>query len=219
MKTLITGALGAYVLLSIGAGAQAQPGRIPPIGAYSEPRFQIEASEVRALNETGWDWPFDDEVKVYIYVPAYNVLTVTEEMTIDSSWCWDCVIHPGHRCIIPIAGFPKPHGGNFRGDEGQTWDCSEGGAPGPFSFFVWLYEQDYFQWPHPGQLIGGAEITYSMEELLGLHVGQVLREEVRLSPPPCPGGVSACQVTDAVYMFKWRITRLPDAVVEPILDQ
>ena len=59
-----------------------------------------------------------------------------------------------------------------------------------------------------------------MEELLGLHVGQELVENVRLSPPPCPGGAEVCEVTDAEYIFQWRITRMPDALLPtpPILD-
>jgi hypothetical protein len=41
------------LLLSIGAAAQTQPGRIPPIGVNSEPRFKLEALRFHAINETG----------------------------------------------------------------------------------------------------------------------------------------------------------------------
>jgi hypothetical protein len=64
MKALIAGALGAYLLLPIGAGAQADPARIPPIGLTPEPRFKLEALRFRALNETGLDvWPLSGEVR------------------------------------------------------------------------------------------------------------------------------------------------------------
>ena len=43
MKTVITGTLGAYLLL--GAVAQAQP--------MLEPRFKLEALRFHAINETG----------------------------------------------------------------------------------------------------------------------------------------------------------------------
>ena len=59
VKTLITGALGAYVLLSIGAGT----------GAYAEPRFRLEALSFKAIDQTGYDWSGSDEVKVKNHSP------------------------------------------------------------------------------------------------------------------------------------------------------
>jgi hypothetical protein len=195
---------------------------VPPILANTEPRFKLEALGVRALNENGFDWPFSDKVKVHIRVSAYRLQTLTEEMSVDAGWWYSWIPHT-QRCILPIAGFsPKPNLYTFfRGDEGRTWSCSDGGAPGPFSFTVRVIEMEPFWSDCTGfsscELLGQRTVSYSMEELLGLHVGQVLEESARLSPPPCPVGVEVCEVTDAEYIFQWRITRLPDAVSEPII--
>jgi hypothetical protein len=223
MKTLITGAVGACLLLSIGAGAQAQPAHVPAVVANSEPRFELEALGVRALNENGLDWPFSDKVKVHITVPAYRLQTLTEEMSVDAGWWYSFISHK-HRCILPIAGLNPKVYTFLRGDEGQTWSCSDGGAPGPFSFRVSVIEMDPFWTLCSGfagcETLGLRTISYSMEELLGLHVGQVLEESIRLIPPPCPAGADVCEATDAEYIFQWRITRLPDALLPtpPILD-
>jgi hypothetical protein len=220
MKTLITGAVSACLLLPIGAGAQADSAHIPTFGGLNLARFKLEALGVRALDEHGRDWPFSDKVKVLIRVPAYKVQTLTEELSVDAGW-WTEFIWNEHRCILPIAGFsPLPDRYTmFRGDEGETWSCSDSGAPGPFSFEVHLIEMTPFWTLCSGfagcPTIGLHTVNYSMEELLGLHVGQVLEERVRLSTPPCPGGQDVCDVIDADYIFVWKITRLPDA--EPIL--
>jgi hypothetical protein len=74
MKTVIGGALGAYLLL--GAVAHAQPAHNPPSGLNPEPRFKLEALRFKALNETGLDvWPLSDEVYVSIHVPTHRVAT------------------------------------------------------------------------------------------------------------------------------------------------
>ena len=144
MKTLITGALGASLLFSTGSGAIAQPVHVPPVVANTEPRFTLEALGVRALDETGLDWPFSDEVKVFIKVPVPEyVETLTEKMSVDAGWWYSWISHK-HSCILPIAGL-NPNGvRRLRGDLGVNWSCSVGGAPGPFSFTVELYEIDPF---------------------------------------------------------------------------
>jgi hypothetical protein len=226
MKTVISGALGAYLLL--GAVAQAQPAHNPPIGLNPEPRFKLEALSFKALNETGDDWPFSDEVYVTIWVPAQKVATrsqiyhnvdagETKHFPLDQS------------CILPIANLSGPT--LLKGNRGDTWTCATFGAPGPFSFTVVLREKDrcdhylplgicFDNGILPGEepppinrvddLIGRREVVYSMEELMALHVGQVLEESVWLSPP-CPSDRDVCEFDDTVYQFTWRITRLPDA--------
>jgi hypothetical protein len=109
---------------------------------------------------------------------------------------------------------------SLRGDLGDTWSCSFGGAPGPFSFEVEIREVDFHEeslWD--SDLIGKYSVVYSLEELLALQVGQVVEESVKLGP--CheyndPAG-TVCNPWDAVYVFTWRLTRLPDATT-PVMS-
>jgi hypothetical protein len=235
MKTVIGGALGTYLLL--GAVAHAQPAHNPPSGLNPEPRFKLEALRFKALNETGLDfWPFSDEVYVSIHVPTHKVATLskiyndvdageTNHFPLDQS------------CILPIADLSAPT--TLHGENGETWRCAAGGAPGPFSFTVVFREKDPCNWgpwscfehgvpvpegdePPPingaDDLIGRSEVVYSMQELIALQVGQVLEESIWLYPGcrPLPCGTPG---TDALYQFTWQITRLPDAqVATPVVD-
>jgi hypothetical protein len=227
MKTLIAGALGACLLLPIGAGAQADPAHIPPIGVFPEPRFKLEALRFKAIDEQGLGvWPLSDEVKVVIFIPTPNVpldsvQTVTKKFgDVDAGETRDIPLDQS--CILPIAGLSASRPNELRGDLGDAWSCSAGGAPGPFSFTVELREIDEWKCRITGwagcDLIGRHEVVYSMEELIALQVGQVLEESVLLSPD-CPPGIDPCGDWDwPVYQFTWRLTRLSDAepVVGPI---
>jgi hypothetical protein len=221
MKTLITGALGALLLLAVGPAAHADdPALTPPIGVYSEPRFKLEALRFKAIDETGIDvWPFSDEVKVIIEVPNHAV-TITQLFTdVDAGETRN--IPSDQSCMLPIAGSNQFW---FRGDYGHTWRCFADGARGPFSFTVELREIDFWKCGFSGyagcDLIGRRTVTYSMEELLALHVGQVLEESVTLGGP-CGDTQDVCGTgfppspTGPEYVFTWRITRLPDALVTP----
>jgi hypothetical protein len=222
MKRLITGALGAYLLLPIGAVAQAQPAAVPPITLNSEPRFKIEALRFRAINEDGIDaWPLSDEIKVLIRVPAHKVETVTQEFS-DVDGGETRGIPLDQSCILPIAGLSANTFNALRGDRGDAWSCSVGGAPGPFVFEVEMREVDYCPFIEEclwnSDLIGMYTVVYPLEELLALQVGQVVEESVKLGP--CheyndPEG-TVCNPWDAVYVFTWRLTRLPDAA-PPVL--
>jgi hypothetical protein len=222
MKTVISGALGVYLLL--GAVAQAQPHSPPEL--RPEPRFKLEALSFKAINETGSDRLGSDEVYVSIHVPTHKVATrsqiyrnvdvgETRHFPLDQS------------CILPIAGLNRPT--TLFGNKGETWSCLVDGAAGPFSFTVVLREKDpcdffpFLCFSHgvlPGaepppidqtdDLIGRREVVYSMEELTALHVGQVLEESVWLRP--CE---TSCSSWEAEYQFTWRLTRLPD--VQPVM--
>ncbi len=211
MRTLITGAVGACLLLPIGAGAQ-------PIGGLNEPRFKLEALRFKAIDETGFDWLGSDEVKVVIWVLDYPpTRTITKKFeNVDTG---DTMSIPlDQSCILPIAGLSTIHANIFRGDEGDTWSCAIGGAPGPFSFKVELREIDFWGCyaGYAGcNLIGEHTVVYSLEELTALHVGQVVEESVTLGWYVCynsPYSPNRC----GTYVFTWRLTRLPDA--EPVFN-
>jgi hypothetical protein len=236
MKTFITGAVGACLLLPIiGAGAQADPAHIPPIGVHPEPRFKLEALRFRALNETGIDRFGSDEIYVTIHVPARKVATISQVFgDVDAGETRSIPLDQS--CILPIAGVSAPK--TLSGFEGDSWSCSRDGAPGPFSFTVVLREKDpeencaipfycgytpgLVEGEEPGpidshdDLIGRHEVVYSMEELIALQVGQVVEESVWLRPciKPAPA-VYYCAPWEAEYQFTWRLTRLPDA--EPVV--
>jgi hypothetical protein len=220
MKTFITGAVGACLLLPIiGAGAQADPAHIPPIGAL-EPgnlspgalaRFKLEALRFRALNETGIDRFGSDEVKVGVRVPADSDKpiisdTITQEFDdVDAGETRGIPLNQS--CILPIAGA----GTLFRGDWGDTWSCSVGGAPGPFSFTVELreidrYKESCFAGYEGCDLIGRHEVVYPMEDLTQLQVGQVVEESIWLRPCTRPAPeVYYCAPWEAEYQFTWRL--------------
>jgi hypothetical protein len=228
MKTVISGALGVYLLLS--AVAEAQP--------MLEPRFKLEALSFKAIDENGLDWPFSDEVYVTIWDPARKVATRSKIFTnVDAGETK--TIPFNQSCILPIAGLNGPT--LLEGSIGDTWSCARFGAPGPLSFTVALYEKDpcdyYFPlaicFEHgivPGDepppinrvddLIGRQEVKYSMQELIALQVGQVLEESIWLTPS-CPSdSPDNCGGWDwPVYQFTWRITRLLNAPpATPVVD-
>ena len=227
MKTFIIGTVSACLLLPIiGAGAQADPARTPAIGALQPAdlspgalaRFKVEPVSFHAIDETGWtDRPGSDEVYVAIHIPARKIATVTQVFgDVDTGVTKD--IPSDQSCILPIAGVTGPK--SLSGNAGDRWSCSPDGAPGPFSFTVWLWEHDgcfIFDCYHPAwapgdepvrlnivdDLIGKHTVNKSMEELLAMQVGQSKEENSLVS-----GG-------DGIYQFNWRITRLPDA--EPVV--
>jgi hypothetical protein len=251
MKTFITGAVGACLLLPIiSAGVQADPARIPPIGALQPgnlspdalARFKLEAISFRALNETGWDRLGSDEVYVTIHVRTHKIATRTQVFgNIDAGVTQS--IPANQSCILPIAGVSASNRTQaFFADQGDRWSCSRDGAAGPFSFRVILREKDpeggcyppyfycaldhgYVEGTEPGpigvrdDLIGRKTVVYSMEELIALQVGQVVEESITLRPcESIDASEFHCPSHEAVYEFKWRLTRLPDAepVVGPI---
>jgi hypothetical protein len=126
---------------------------------------------------------------------------------------------------------------------GESSVCEEVGEPAPLSFQVEFWEQDRNQYPtgicssgigtldtgrHSGthharcptaanyfnDFIGRAQIDYSTQELEAAlpHVGDEQIESITLTP--CPSGQDVCgdwEFPD--YTFTWRVTRLPDALV------
>jgi hypothetical protein len=228
MKTFIIGTVGAcLLLLIIGAGAQAQPADVTP-GALA--RFKLEAVSFRALNETGIDFLGSDEVYVTIDVPdgLFTLRTFSKIFSgVDAGETTSIPLD--QNCILPIAFSATPKW--LEGYEGDTWSCARDGAPGPFSFRVYLHEKDWIpNSSHIGDgaidwwddLIGKHTVEYSMDELTALQVGQVKEETVTLSPcTPTPEQPTTGCSTEAEYQFTWRITRLPNAepVVGPVIGR
>jgi hypothetical protein len=253
MKTLINGAFAAFLLVPMGAAdAQAQQAHTPTrlaapgidrVIVDTQPsvlRFKVEALRFKAIDESGYDWPWSDEIIVVIRIPEQNVLIASK--IFDNVDTGETKTIPANQsCILPIAGVSPNSGNVFRGDQGMTWTCSGRGAAGPFSFTVEMFEKDdgffhdcVFHWPlgcefssgptsGSDDLIGRRTLVFPLEELAAAmpNVGDTFEEGIRLGGP-CGNFDGICAAgwpapTGPEYEFRWRLTRLPDA--EPILHE
>ena len=151
MRTFITGALAVYLLVPAVANAQepktdaveqAATGSRVVYPGLQQPRFKVEAVRFRAIDESGYDWPFSDEIIVVIHVPDYNV-QIASKVFGDVDTGESRSFAPNQSCILPIAGQKAGEFNDFRADQGQTWACSASGVPGPIPLFtVEMYEKD-----------------------------------------------------------------------------
>jgi len=125
---------------------------------------------------------------------------------------------------------------------GESSVCEEAGEPAPLEFEVEFWEKDLFGFPagfcglgglgspgpgrHAGthcvndgngdDFIGSAQINYSTQELEAAlpNVGDEQIESITLDPCPgqiCGNGGGPWNLGD--YTFTWRVTRLPNALV------
>jgi hypothetical protein len=253
MKTLITGALATVLLVPAAANAQepkaaavqqaAVSSRVAP-PSLLEPRFKVEAVGFRAIDESGFDLPFSDEIIVVIYVPAYNV-RIASKVFGDVDAGETTKFAANQSCILPIAGMTPGTFNDFRADLGQTWTCSAIGAAGPIPLFtVEMYEKDdgiigdcidlpfdfgcvFSTGPvdSTDDLIGYRRHVWypTLEELVAVlpNVGDSFEESMKFSCRHGEFGPRVCNVpifepTGPEYEFTWRVTRLPD---KPVLDQ
>jgi hypothetical protein len=192
---------------------------------WVERRYKIEALSFKAIDETGIDWLGSDEVMVE--TTDAKGWTVSNEIgDIDSGDTHN--FEPAKSCIVAVrSGIVVL---------GESSVCEKGGEPAPLGFQVELWEQDSigFPWgfcvpegpPEPGRhagprsakcananfndFIGSAQIDYSSQELEAAlpNVGDEQIESITLDP--CPGQICAGY---ADYTFTWRVTRLPNALV------
>jgi hypothetical protein len=190
---------------------------------WVERRYKIEAMRFKARDETGIDWLGSDEVMVETNDARGS--TVSNEIgDIDSGDTHN--FDPAKSCIVAV----RP-GVVVLGESSM---CEEVGEPAPLGFQVEFWEKDFGLPPYgfkapPGSpgagrhigpwsaedgngddFIGSAQIDYPMQELEAAlpNVGDEQIESVTLDP--CPGQICA-GFPD--YTFTWRVTRLPDALV------
>ena len=190
---------------------------------WVERRYKIEAIRFKARDETGIDWLGSDEVMVETNDAKGS--TVSHEIGgIDSGDIHN--FDSAKSCIVAVRpGFAVL---------GESSVCEEVGEPAPLGFQVEFWEIDFAGFPPPGfcvpagtpepgghvapwcshgngdDFIGRAQIDYSTQELEAAlpNIGDEQIESVTLDP--CPGQICA-GFPD--YTFTWRVTRLPDALV------
>jgi hypothetical protein len=187
----------------------------PPSGGswIVEPRYKIEALGFRCHSETGADRLGSDEVIVVIDICPDDVHCVTTYSRIfgnvdsgDSE-----LFESDESCILPIDGVSgqsdtvrfHPH----------PWTCADAGVPGPFGFIVSMYEVDDLSWSNSDDLIGQRTILFTAEELAAAmpNVNDTVDRNIQLGCPD--GGICAGYPN---YLFTYRLTRLPDAILGPI---
>ena len=208
-------ALGAAILC---APAAAQPA--PPHLPGTVPSYKIEALRFQCLDETGFDWPFSDEIRVGI-TTAQEDIRSREFGSVDTHETKS--FGPEESCILPVGPSSGRSLGGILVAPGSRWSCANRGVPGPFSFTVVMAEQDwYYGFETPEQvlgpnddLIGRKTVFYGPEELLAAMpaVGDSVEEMITLSEcdqqPACVVDTPFVP-NPAVYTFTWRVTRMPD---------
>ena len=202
--------------------------RPPPETAIptDQPRFKIEAINFKAIDESGYDWPFADEVFAVFEAGGY-VASTDEEGDVDAGETRDFRLD--QNCVLPVLTTHLNY-----------WACDPHGAAGPLSFTVSLYEADgspfvrgrRFSGAYPSgttipqirardgdDLIGRKTLTFSLADLITSMPapGATWQNSVTLGKP-CHDPGFVCHrgpgPTGPEYRFRYRITRLPDVRVE-----
>lgn len=196
---------------------------------WVERRYKIEAMRFKARDETGIDWLGSDEVMVE--TTDAKGWTVSKEIGgIDSGDTHN--FDPAKSCIVAV----RPGTVVL----GESSVCEEVGESAPLSFQVEFWEKDLIGFPagfcgsagtpEPGRhrgphcaddgngddFIGSAQINYSTQELEAAlpKVGDAVIESITLTHCPgetCGDGPGPWNFGD--YTFTWRVTRLPNALV------
>jgi hypothetical protein len=99
--------------------------------AVSGPRFTIEATKFRAVNETWYDWAGSDEIVFEYQVNDRTMISGIYE-SVDAGDV--LAINGGQRCIYPA--FDPDRRRNAR------WSCAPAGGPAPVTVTINLYEFD-----------------------------------------------------------------------------
>lgn len=186
-----------------------------PILTNSQPMFVVEAIGFTAVDETGLDIAGSDEV--YSTWSSGNSYVGTQVFqNVDSGDYRE--YHELQSCIFPLADRSFVNG---RANEG--WRCLEGGAPGPISFSVNLYEDDNISFPvcFSGGIapapeceddwIGGHSRSWTEDELVEMLPIWGSSQQFTARLFSCESG-HACGtgLFDADYDFHYSITRLAD---------
>ena len=178
----------------------AQP--FPPPLPGKVPSFKIEAVSFKALDETGYDWPGSDEIRVGFVTP-FEDITSREFGDVDAGETFK--FNADESCVVPVGQATGRQLGRLVGPP-SNWFCADLGRPGPLSFELVMAEQDIdlfgFEFPpvssgRTDDLIGRKTLTLMPEELLAAmpSVGDTVEENVLLGPcvAPfvCPPGSSS----------------------------
>ncbi len=207
-----------------GEGGLRGVGGLDRPGTLVERRYKVEAISFHCYGETWYDDLGSDEVAVVINEVTYNNrghnpmyfkfedVDAGETRTFPSN----------QRCILPIN---VPHIYSLEAFEGDVWTCFETGVPGPFSFTVSMRELDvdpYYAGLIDGYRIGSRTLTFTHEELATAmpNVYDTYDETISLGPCHDERGcvISPGLPEPADYSFTYRLTRLPDYVLEPAVS-
>lgn len=213
------------VLLSVLAAlcCEAEPVQaqsFPPPLPDKLPSFKIEAVGFKALDETGFDSPGSDEIRVGFVTP-FEDITSREFGDVDSGE--SRTFNADESCVVPVGQATNRQLGRLVGPP-SNWFCAELGRPGPLSFEVVMAEQDWFygfETPPTvlgpnDDLIGRRTLTFTPEELLTAMpaVGNSVDQNILLGPcaPPnvCPPRLFF-EPSPAEYRVTLRLTRMPDS--------
>jgi hypothetical protein len=190
------GALGVALTLAAAIGCGVEPVLaqvVPPTLPGQIPGFKVEAVGFKALDETGYDWPGSDEIRVGFVTP-FEDITSREFGDADSGETR--TFNADESCIMPVGEATGRLSGHLVGPP-SNWFCADLGRPGPLSFEVVMAEQDFslFGFENPptvlglgDDLIGRKTLTFTPEELLAAMptVGSTVEENVLLGPCVAP---------------------------------
>ncbi len=188
-------------------------------GALAEPRYKVEAISFHCYDETGYDALGSDEIMVgisyithvnnphslgdFVFIGPFEDVDAGETRSFQSN----------QRCILPI----NSPNNEFRTQRGDVWTCSDKGVPGPFAFLVEMREIDVPE--SESDRIGYSELRFTPQELAAAmpNVYDTYDETIDLGPCYDERGCveSPGLPTGPHYSFTYRITRLPDQVLEP----
>lgn len=210
--------------------------------ALTEARYKVEAVSFKAIDEDGYDRPFiSDEIVVIFNDAQRGIYAVSREFD-DVDAGEQRAFNATENCMVPIRipdeNHPYP---SWVMRSSGPWACTDAGIPGPFSFQVLMYEDDSgfihdclgtftgcsFEIGYPGDnddLIGRQTLAFSAAELGAAmpNVHDTYEDTITLGPcydervMTCGEGLWS--PTGPLYTFTYRITRLPDARVNPVLD-
>lgn len=174
-------------LACMAAGSLAcTPAVAQPIGGATGvlgPRFTVEATKIKAINETWTDWLASDEIVLEYRAGDRHMITgVYGDM--DSGETRS--INGGQRCIYPA--FDPDRTNNFR------WSCHPDGGPLPATITLNLYEYDGFidEFPIAGFCVSGGDVSIGCrdETRLASRIGRyrlTLKEAEMLRAMPTVG--------------------------------
>ena len=230
MRRMFLMALAVALALSGPAFARVGPGfRPPPETAVptDQPHFKIEALNLKAIDESGYDWPFSDEVFAVFEAGGY-VASTDEETDVDAGETR--AFRLDQNCLLPVLATHLNY-----------WACNPQGVIGPLTFTVSLYEADgsifvrgrRFSGAYPSgttipqirahdgdDLIGRKTLTFSLADLVNSMPapGDTWQNSVTLGKP-CHDPGFICHrgpgPSGPEYRFRYRITRLPDVRITP----